>query len=1170
MSKANTHYPKPPHRVRELTPNTHTVQRSALAAARGQDDSGSTKNLRHFRGPTRILSRSGAPDRGNASALSNLPPPAIPLIGRDHELAELRALLTESEARLVTLTGAAGCGKSRLALEVAASVMSAYPDGVWWVDLAHTPDADEVVTRIRATLQMDEDADESPTAVLSHLESKRLLLLLDDCEPLTRATADVIHHILAAARAVTILATSREPLRLPDERTWHTQALAVPTAAEITTGVDAMPPDDQARYVESLAEYDAVRLFVARAQAARPGFALTPATVSLVGDICRQLEGRPRAILLAAERSRVLSVVQIASTLGDLIRPPRPRARQAASAEQSLRAGLEWSHARLSPPDQRVFRSLAVFEGSASLEAVEAVCAPAELSTLEVLDSLVELVDAYLLQVESQLGAARYRLPVLSRTYAAEKLTAAGEGDTVRAAHAAFFACLAEAALPHLDGPQQIQWMARLDLDRDNLHAALAWSLEVGDAQTALRLSASLWPYWQARGVSDETRQFLDAALALSGTNVAELHIRTLDGAATLAYLQGDGERAETLHTRSLALKRESGDEARQTPSLCALAALSIDRRDYERAETLCQEALSLSRERRDRRATAYALLHLGRLRHACCDYRAATALFDEAVAAYRVLGDARGLALALSAHAATASVQGRRDEARTLADEALGLRRELHDEMGIAASLADLGALARDSGHLDHAAELLHDSLTRYRHLRARGGVARVLADLALLAVYQDNPAHARMTCAESLTLYEELGASDGIATALSIQALVTLHDGDSPRALALAHRALEMRRSQRDQHGIAECLDIAAAIYATTGPLEHAPRLEGIAAALRETIGAPRPPAFDADLRCRLSPAVCGLGAEPYEALRHQAHSAPFEELDRLACTEPALAVPDQRATRPSPVVAVAAPPAADSGPDLRVLALGQSKVYRDERLLSTADWTYAKPREMLFFLLSHPPRTKEQIGVMLWPDASPNQLRAALHPALYHLRRTLGDRRRVVTRQDSYSFNRDIPYYFDVDEFESLVTQARRYAEKAPNQAIADLKAAVALYQGDFLADMTVTSEWALIRREELRQTFLEALLLLGRLLLEAQRYTEAADIYRRAIAQDSYLEVAHRELMRCYQLQGEISRALKHYQGLVEYLRTEMASVPAPETTALFQRLAAQVAYTSSGK
>lgn len=1173
VSKANAHYPRPPHRVRELTPNTHPVQLAASATARGQHDRASAKNLRHFRGPTRILSRSGAPDRVDTSALNNLPHSATPLIGRDHELTELRALLTESGVRLLTLAGAAGVGKSRLGLEVAASALSAYPDGVWWIDLAHTPDAVDVVARIRAALQVDDDADESSAAVLSHLESKHLLLLLDNCEPLTRATADVVHHILAAARAVTILATSRESLHLPGERIWYAQALAAPPQAELAMSIDILPPGDQASYVARLAEYDAVRLFVERAQAAQPGFELTPSTAGVVGDICRQLEGLPRAIVLAAERSRVLSVGQIATTLGDLVRQPRRRAHAATTAERSLRSGLEWSHGRLSPLDQRVFRNLAVFEGSASLEAVEAICAPGELSAFEVLDSLVELVDAYLLRVESQLGAARYQLPILSRAYAAEKLTAVGEGDIVRAAHAAFFASLAETALPHLDGPQQGQWLERLDLDRDNLHAALAWSLEVEDAQTALRLSASLWPYWQARGLSGETRQFLDAALALSGTSAAELHLRTLDGAAALAYLQGNDERAEALHTRSLALKREHGDEARQPSSLCALAALSIDRRDYERAETLCQEALTLSRERRDRRATAYALLLLGRLRHVGCDYHAATALFDEAVAAYRVLGDTGRLALALSAHAATASAQGRRDEARMLAGEALGLRRELQDEMGIAASLADLGALARDGGHMHDAAELLHDSLTRYRHLRARAGAARVLADLALLAIYQSDPAHARMACAESLTLYEELGASDGIATALSIQALVALHDGDNPRALALAHRALAMRRTLRDQHGLAECLDIAAAIYATTGPLENTPQLEGIAAALREAIGAPRPPAFDADVQRRLSPAIRGLGEEPYEALRRQAHLTPIASLDQLAWAEPAVAASEPRATLPPPVVAVVAPPAPrtdDPDPDLRVLALGQSKIYRSGRLLSTADWTYAKPREMLFFLLSHPPRTKEQIGVMLWPDASPNQLRAALHPALYHLRRTLGDRQRVVTRQDSYSFNPDIPYYFDVDEFETLVTEARRHAEKSPGQAIAGLQAAVALYQGDFLADATVTNEWVLIRREELRQTFLEALLLLGRLLFEAQRYTEAADAYRRAIAQDSYLEVAHRELMRCYQQQGEISRALKHYQSLVEYLRAEMSSVPAPETTALFQRLAAQVAYTPSGK
>lgn len=1113
----------------------------------------------------RIASHSSVADRIGPDALTNLPHQTTSLIGRAPALAELQALLTESDVRLLTLTGAAGCGKSRLAAEVAASALAAYPDGIWSVDLADRRESGDSLRALMAALAVSDD-DSSLAPLLAALKAQQLLLLLDNCEGVTRDIAEIARSILAATSGVTLLVTSREPLHVPGERIWYTQALAVPPEADIAVAIDSLPLGDQVAYVEQLAEYDAVRLFVERARIAQPSFELTPSTARMVGDICRQLEGLPRAIGLAAERCRVLSVGQIASTLGDLIRPPRRGARSSSQAEPSLRSGLDWSHARLSPPDQRVFRTLTVFEKGATLEAVQAVCATAELSAFEVLDSLMALVDACLLRVESQMGRARYQLPTLSRAYAAEKLAAA-EIDVARTAHAAYFAALAEMALPHLDGPQQRQWLERLDLDRDNLHAALAWSLESGDAQTALRLSASLWPYWQARGSVPETRQFFDATLELAGANVAELHVRTLDGAAALAHLQGDANRAEALHKRSLGLKRKAGDEARQASSLCALAALSIDRRDDEQAEALCQEALTLSRRLRSRRATAHALLQLGRLRRVRGDYREATALFDEAIAAFRVLGAARELALGLSARAATASAQGRYDDARSLIDEALSLRRGLRDELGIAASLADLGALARDREDMDQAAEWLRDSLMRYRRLNHRAGVARALVDLALLAVYQGDPTHARMHSAESLTLYEELGLDDGIATALSVQALATLHDGDAPRALTLASKALELQRAHHAQRGIAECLDIAAAIYATTGPVANAPRLEGIATALRETIGAPRSPAFDADMRRCLSPALLGLGAEQYEALRRQAYSAPFDELDRLALVEPALALPGPRAT-PPPVVATVAPP--DPDPELRVLALGQSKVYRGDRLLSNSDWTYAKPRELLFFLLSHPSRTKEQIGVMLWPDASPSQLRAALHPALYHLRRALGDRRRVVTQQDSYAFNHDIPYYFDVDEFETLVTQARCHAKKAPDQAIASLQSAVALYQGDFLADVTAVSEWALIRREELRQTFLEALLLLGRLLFEARRYSEAADVYRRAIVEDSYLEVAHRELMRCYQQQGEVSRALKHYQGLVEYLRTEMSSVPAPETTALFERLAAQVAYTPSGK
>ena len=275
-------------------------------------------------------------------------------------------------------------------------------------------------------------------------------------------------------------------------------------------------------------------------------------------------------------------------------------------------------------------------------------------------------------------------------------------------------------------------------------------------------------------------------------------------------------------------------------------------------------------------------------------------------------------------------------------------------------------------------------------------------------------------------------------------------------------------------------------------------------------------------------------------------------------IACAldEPT-ATPQHEEDTPSPTAPTAAAEA-KAPPELRIFALGPARVYRGEEALASSEWTYAKSRELLFYLLGHPSRTKAQIGLDLWPEASPSQLRSTFHNVLHHLRQALGRSEWVLFEKGRYAFNRSLDYFYDVEAFESKLAQARRVEDEAPAQAIPRLKEAVELYGGDFLEDCA-ESEWAFVRQEELRRTYQEALLELGRLLFAQNRYGEAAKAYRKAIEHDHYLESAHRELMRCQARMGERGQALRHYRDLIELLRKELGSSPAPETTELYERL-----------
>jgi predicted ATPase/DNA-binding CsgD family transcriptional regulator len=663
-----------------------------------------------------MAARGVAMPAGRDAPAGNLPPQPTALIGRADELATARGQVLAPGVRLLTLTGPGGVGKTRLAVAVATSLQDdpAFPDGVRFVDLAPLPEPAVVPSAsVRALGLLQAEGRTAMDALEGALASRRLLLVLDNFEHLLGAAAEV-GRLLGACPGVVVLATSREPLRLRWERTLPLGPLAVPDP-------NHLPP------LAELAAVPAVALFLERARAGSPAFALTPGNAAAVAALCYRLDGLPLAIELVAARAALLGPAALLDRLGRQLPLPASAMQDAPTRHRTLRATIQWSYDLLDPAEQALFRRVAAFAGGWTLEAAEAVAGPAGgepdvPDVPDVLGGLTSLADKSLVQVDAGAGGVggepRFRMLETAREVALDLLAAAGETEAIRRRHAAYYAALAERAEPQLQGPEQAVWFARLEREQGNFRQALRWALDRGDAEAleqGLRLAGALGWFWFLHGYPAEAREWLTALLRPAAAAAqtdgsagdagriagvpAAVRARALNAAGFRAIDRGEYDLAVTFHQEALAAWGELGDTRGRAAALHGLADASLWRGDAETARARYEEGLALARAAGTADEEALFLYHLGQLWWLQGDLPQAQDYAARALAAAKAAASSTWTAYSLFVLASVAHERGEPARAGSLYREAVALAGATGDRLCLRMVLPGLAGLVAAQG---------------------------------------------------------------------------------------------------------------------------------------------------------------------------------------------------------------------------------------------------------------------------------------------------------------------------------------------------------------------------------------------------------------------------------------------------------------------------------------
>ncbi len=773
----------------------------------------------------------------------NVPPRFTRFFGRLEEIAQLREMLRSYSVRLVTITGPAGNGKSRLSVEVAEQLADSFAGAVYFVPLADLRDPAHIAGAILDSLDVVRSPQKEPLEqAVEALSEKPTLLVLDNLEHLLEGGTDVVRTLLSGVPELKVLTTSRQLLGLSAERGFSLPPLPVP-------GTEETP--------EELSLYDSVQLFIDRAQQVIPYFQVNNANAAAVAALVGGLEGIPLAIELAAARVQVLTPTQMLAQLSHRFDFLATRKRDVSERQRTLRGAVEWSYRLLPPELQRFFSRLSVFRGGWSIEAAAQVCE--EPLALDYLEQLREC--SLVLSSETEAGAFRFRMLETLRQYGQERLAALREGEAINDRHLSYYLKLTKPNREILHGKEQKRFLETLDSENDNLRAALAWSSSGGaDAISCMLLAGALARFWRIRGYFREGREWCAGALRLGeiahkqSNASGELADQTIEfdrarghtfhGAGILAFEQGEFAEARELHEQALTVWRNLGDREGVATSLNFLGAASRMQGDFVQAYALFDESLIIAREVGDREIQALVLNNLGLAADVQGDYAQAQVYHEENLQIRRELGDRENACGTLNNLGILALEQGQSSRARTLFEESLAFMREIGNRPWQSSVLTNLGMTAIEQGELGEARVFLEEGLALDLETGSRISQSVNLNNLGLIAKAQGEYARARTLFEQSLAIKRDLAEKPGIGICLLHLGCLALDQADYGHARFLLVDCLRLLREVGDRLVGVGALESVARLSLAQQDSQSAARLFGAAEALREHLGAPIPP--------------------------------------------------------------------------------------------------------------------------------------------------------------------------------------------------------------------------------------------------------------------------------------------------------------------------------------
>lgn len=1015
-------------------------------------------------------------------------------VGRKKELVEVEALLRERTTRLLTLTGPGGCGKTRLANEVLTKVSETFEDGIAWIDLAGHSQSDALLQTVVATLGIRPGPGQSPLAALSTAMREREILLVLD---------NCEHLVEACATLVdSLLRTCPDLHFLATSR----QKLGV-EGEQIWLVPPLSYPVNKIPNLNSLDDFDAIHLFLVRARLVYPNFEVNLQNVPALVKIARLLEGMPLAIELAAARMNVLDAFQMVEQLKNQLTLLSGKGNNSISRHYSMNETIHWSYELLDPLEKLLFCRLGVFTGGFSLEAATFVCSDERLEESNIVDLLGKLIDKSLVvRMTGQHSDTRYRLLESIRQYAAEKLFESGENQLLQDRHLEYFSNLVLKLEPYFLGPDQKRSTEKLQTDHDNLQTALSRSIQKAFEDgnftlEAVRMANGLYWFWNYSGRHEQAKAHYAGILDLPKLDHTSPYYADLKHhLATFTWLLGN----------------------------------------YPEARAHLHDSYQIAQSANHTFGIAHAKLMLGIMSLHQGQVDAAIVLLQESEKLFSSLGNSRGLIITYTNLGGVFLTSGDLDSAKTYAEKAVLNSRASQDLWGLGLSLSGLSAVLYRQGDVERALVLMEEALEVIQSAGQQWLQAEALWRLANMMLDRGDLDGAQKGFEQCYDLAQESGAMEWQLSALNSLGFLLMSQGRHQQAAAHFLEILQLTQGQQYQHILIHTLLGAVHLAISAQQWKKAVSLWEAFESLK---AAHELPVFDEE-------AVAVNALQPYwETSRGSRHTSTTSAYSLVEAA--GLAVEITKGFAQNIIVV-------PSTYRLRILGLGPVEVYLNGKMLTAADWTFAKPKELLYYLVSNSPKTKEQISLAFWPDASPDSLRVSLRATLYQLRRALGERDWIQYEDGYYKFNSSMNYWYDVEAFERNIEAAEKDVTYAKSVAIERLEEARSYYRGEFLSGLA-NDEWGVFRREELHNKYLKAMGLLGALLVDSQAYDYAIDIYRALLSMDNLLEDTHKELMRCYALKGDRVLALRQYQVLFEIMQDELGVSPSTETTRLFQSI-----------